>query len=155
MSKTKTNKPIRIFLIDWQSFWLTLGLTLVLGGAMVGIYLLGWDDNIVGSIVALVMALVFCTLILDLGLLITACITVAEGMVNAGKDSEGQLMVFHTDKVERIEVRDRAGNTLPEGKKKYRRVYLTFVMESGRTNPRPMNVLTEKQLKKVREVIGK
>lgn len=156
MSKKKANgKPVRIFLIDWRSFWLTLGLVLVCIAGLIGMYMLGWDENMIGSVVTLLMALFICVLFLDLGLLLTACITVAEGMVNAGKDNEGHLMIFHADKVERIEVRDNIGNVLPAGQKKYRRVNLTFVMESGRTNPRPMNVLTAKQLQKVREAIGK
>lgn len=156
MSKKEvSNKPIRIHLVDWQSFWLTLGLIIILAAAMVGLHLLGWDDGLLGGIVSIAMALVFCTLIFDIGLLLTAGVTVADGMVNAGKDSEGNLMVFHADKVVRVEVRDRAGNVLPEEQKKYRRAHLTFVMESGRTNPKPVNVLTQKQLKKIKNALGK
>jgi hypothetical protein len=121
----------------------------------VAVGVLGWWENVFVSIVTILVGAFGCMCIYDVALLMTACITFGEGMVNAGKNEQGQLMIFHADKVERIEVRDRAGNVLPEGQKKYRRVNLTFVMESGRTNPRPMNVLTAKQLQKVREVIGK
>ena len=144
----------RIPLIDWQSFWLTLGLTIILGVAMVGLYLLGWDDGMIGSIISLVMALIFCTLVIDLGLLLTACITLGEGVVNAGKDEQGSLLVFHADKVERIEVRDLACHPLPEDKKTYRRVKLTFIMESGRAHERKVNRLTQKQLDRVREAVA-
>jgi len=154
-SHVAANKPIRISLIDWQSFWLTLGLVVILATAMIGAYLLGWDDGLLGGLAVLLVGVVFCTLLFDIGLLLTACITIDDGMVNAGKDSTGQQLVFHADKVERIEVRDRAGNVLPDGEKKYRRVNLTFVMESGRTNPRPMNVLTQKQLQKIKKAFGK
>ena len=44
MSKKEvSNKPIRIHLVDWQSFWLTLGLIIILAAAMVGLHLLGWE----------------------------------------------------------------------------------------------------------------
>ena len=156
MRKKKANhKHIRIHLIDWQSFWLTLGLILVLATTMVGLHLLGWDEGLIGGIVSIAVALIFCTLVFDVALLLTTCITIADGMVNAGKDSQGNLLIFHADKVERIEVRDGTGNVLPEGQKKYRRVNLTFVMESGRTNPRPMNVLTQKQLQKIKSALGR
>lgn len=153
MSKKQKNLT-RIPLIDWQSFWLTLGLTIILAVAMVGLYLLGWDDGMIGSIVSLVMALIFCTLVIDLGLLLTACITLGEGVVNAGKDEQGSLMVFHADKVERIEVRDLACHPLPEDKKSYRRVKLTFIMESGRAHERKVNRLTAKQLARVRAAVA-
>ncbi len=153
MSK-KTKNLTRIPLIDWQSFWLTLGLVTILGGAMVVLYFMGWDDGMIGSIVSLVMALIFCTLVIDLGLLLTACITLGEGVVNAGKDEQGSLMVFHADKVERIEIRDLACHPLPEDKKIYRRVKLTFIMESGRAHERKVNRLTQKQIDRVREAVA-
>ena len=153
MSKKQKNLT-RIPLIDWQSIWLTLGLTIILAVAMVGLYLLGWDDGMIGSIVSLVMALIFCTLVIDLGLLLTACITLGDGVVNAGKDEQGSLMVFHADKVERIEVRDLACHPLPEDKKSYRRVKLTFIMESGRAHERKVNRLTAKQLARVRTAVA-
>ena len=156
MSKNQiSGKPIRIYLRDWQSLWLTLGIVLALTAAMIGIYMLGWDEGIVGSVATLLIMLFWCVFIFDLGLLLTACITIDDGMVNAGKDKDGNLMVFHADKVLRIEVRDGAGNVLPDDRKKYRRVQLTFVMESGRVNPRPMNVLTQRQLQKIRTALGK
>ena len=156
MSKQQTNdKPQRIRLIDWLSFWLTLGLVFVLAGAMVGMHLMGWDDGLFGGIASIAIALVSCTLIFDLALLLSAGITVADGMVNAGKDSQGNLMVFHADKVVEIQLRDKIGNILPQDQKKYRRVQLTFVMESGRTNQREVGVLTRKQLQKIKNAIGR
>lgn len=152
MSKHNKNL-IRIRLVDWMSFWLTLGLVIILAAAMAVIHSLGWDEGIVGSVISILIALFFCTLVVDLAMLLTACITVADGTVNAGKDAEGQVMIFHADKVERIELRDKAANVLPEDKKHYRRVYLTFVMESGRTNQREMNTVTQKQLDKIRAAI--
>ncbi len=153
MSK-KAKKLIRIPLIDWLSFWLTLGLVAILCALMVCIYLLGWDEGIIGSILSLVLAVICCTLFIDLGLLLTACITVGDGAVNAGKDEQGSLMVFHADKVERIEIRDLACHPLPEDKKTYRRVKLTFIMESGRAHERKVNRLTQKQIDRVREAVS-
>ena len=115
---------------------------------------MNWDENLIVSIVALLMALFFCMLVVDLGLLISACVTVGEGAVNAGKDESGQMMLFHADKVVRIEVRDLACHPLPEDKKVYRRVKLTFIMESGRAHERKVNRLTQKQLDRVREAVA-
>lgn len=154
MSK-KSKNLTRISIVDWLSFWLTLGLVFVLGGVMALIYFMNWDENLIVSIVALLMALFFCMLVVDLGLLISACVTVGEGAVNAGKDESGQMMLFHADKVVRIEVRDLACHPLPEDKKVYRRVKLTFIMESGRAHERKVNRLTQKQLDRVREAVAK
>ena len=153
MSK-KSKNLTRIPIVDWLSFWLTLGLVFVLGGVMALIYFMNWDENLIVSIVALLMALFFCMLVVDLGLLISACVTVGEGAVNAGKDESGQMMLFHADKVVRIEVRDLACHPLPEDKKVYRRVKLTFIMESGRAHERKVNRLTQKQLDRVREAVA-
>ncbi len=153
MSKKQKNLT-RIPLIDWFSFWMTLTIVIALAAIMVAIYLLGWDVGMLGSILALVLAVIFCTLFIDLGLLLTACITVGDGAVNAGKDEQGSLMVFHADKVERIEIRDLACHPLPEDKKIYRRVKLTFIMESGRAHERKVNRLTQKQIDRVREAVA-
>ena len=153
MSK-KSKNLTRIPIVDWLSFWLTLGLVFVLGGVMALIYFMNWDENLIVSIVALLMALFFCMLVVDLGLLISACVTVGEGAVNAGKDESGQMMLFHADKVVRIEVRDLACHPLPEDKKVYRRVKLTFIMESGRAHERKVNRLTQKQLDRIREAVA-
>ncbi|MBE6558873.1 MAG: hypothetical protein E7661_07710 [Ruminococcaceae bacterium] len=153
MSKKQKNLT-RIPVIDWLSFWLTLGLVVILMGAMVAIYYLGWDGHIIGNVVTIIMALFFCMLFVDLGFLLSACVTVGEGAVNMGKDEQGNLMVFHADKVERIEVRDLACHILPEDRKVYKRVKLTFVMESGRVHERKLNRLTEKQLARIREAVA-
>ncbi len=153
MSK-KSKNLTRIPLIDWLSFWLTLGLIFVLGGVMALVYFMNWDENWIVGIVALLMVVFFCMLVIDLGLIISACVTVGEGAVNAGKDEGGQMMVFHADKVVRIEVRDLACHPLPEDKKIYRRVKLTFIMESGRAHERKVNRLTQKQIDRVREAVA-
>lgn len=155
MSKNTKQKNItRIPLVDWFSFWMTLIIVIALAALMVAIYILGWDVGMVGSILAMVLAMIFCTLLVDLALILTACITIGDGAVNAGKDEQGSMMVFHADKVERIEVRDLACHPLEEDKKVYRRVKLTFVMESGRAHERKVNRLTAKQLARVREAVA-
>lgn len=153
MSRNNKNL-VRIPLVDWLSFWLTLGLIMVLGGVMALVYFMNWDENFIVGIVTLLLALFFCMLVIDLGLILSACVTVGEGAVNAGKDEGGQMMVFHADKVERIEVRDLACHPLPEDKKVYRRVKLTFVMESGRAHERKVNRLTQAQLDRIREAVA-
>ena len=153
MSKNKQKNVTRIPLIDWMSFSLTLGLAVILVGVMIFTNLMGWDVGMIGSVVSVVLLLIFCTLLMDLAFILTACVTIAEGAVNAGKDEQGQQMIFHADKVVRIELRDLACHPLDEDKKVYHRVKLTFVMESGRAHERKVNRLTQTQLERVREAV--
>ena len=154
MSKKKQKNIIRIPLVDWMSFYLTLGISAILMGVMILTNIMGWDVGVVGNVISLLLTLILCTLLIDLGFILTACITVGEGAVNAGKDEQGQQMVFHADKVVRIEVRDLACHPLPEDKKVYHRVKLTFIMESGRAHERKLNRLTQAQIERVREAIA-
>ena len=98
-----------------------------------------------------------CMCVYDLALLLTACITFGEGMVNAGKDERGQQMVFHAASVVRLEVRDKTANggdkPLPDDLAVYKNAELCFVMESGRVNRRKVSRLTAKQLAKVKAAL--
>ncbi len=155
MSKNKQKNVTRISLIDWMSFYLTLGLSLILIGVMIFTNLMGWDVGMIGSVISVVLLLIFCTLLIDLAFILTACVTIGEGAVNAGKDEQGQQMIFHADKVVRIEVRDLACHPLPEDKKVYHRVKLTFIMESGRAHERKLNRLTQAQIERIREAVAR
>ena len=146
-------RPIRIHLIDWRSVGLTALLLIALFGAMIAMQLAGWLDSVIGSLLSLVLCLFICVLLFDIGLLMTACMTFADGMVNAGKNAAGELMIFHAENVERLEIRDRNGVALPEDGRIYRKVELIFHMRSGRENARPLNVLTQKQLARIREAL--
>ncbi len=155
MSKKKQKNVIRIPLVDWMSFYLTLGICAILVAVMILTNVMGWDTGIVGNIISLVLTLIFCTLLIDLAFILTACVTIGEGAVNAGKDEQGQQMIFHADKVVRIEVRDLACHPLPEDKKVYHRVKLTFIMESGRAHERKLNRLTQAQIERIREAVAR
>ena len=75
-------------------------------------------------------------------------------MVNAGKDEQGQQMVFHAASVVRLEMRDKTGGKpLPDDLAVYRNAELCFVMESGRVNRRKVSRLTAKQLAKVKSAL--
>ncbi len=146
-------KPRRVYLRN--GVYITLTLLCIAGvfGILVGFGLLGLWDSAIGSILSVLIGAFGCMCIYDVGLLMTACITFGEGMVNAGKNAEGHLMVFHAASVTRLEVRDATGHSLPDDRPVYKNVDLTFVMQSGRVNTRRLNRLTAKQLSKVAEAL--
>ncbi len=138
-----------------QHVHILLTLLVVLGvlALFIGFELLGWWDNTIGS-VALVLVGAFGVMCLyDLGLLLTACLTFGDGMVNAGKNAEGQVMLFHATSVMRLEIRDRSDTVLPDDLPLYREVDLVFVMESGRVNRRHLSRLTAKQYAAIRAAL--
>ena len=138
-----------------QHVHILLTLLVVLGvlALLVCFQMLGWWDNIIGS-VALVLVGAFLVMCLyDLGLLLTACLTFGDGMVNAGKNAEGQTMLFHASSVVRLEIRDPGDTPLPDDLSLYRDVDLTFVMESGRVNRRRLSRLTAKQYAAIRAAL--
>ena len=91
--------------------------------------------------------------IYDLALLLTACITFGDGMVNAGKDENSQQMIFHASSVTRLEMRDKADKPLPEDAPVYKNAQLVFIMESGRVNRRKVSRLTAKQYARVKAAL--
>ena len=139
------DKPRRIFLRNWPYIWATLGIVIAVVIIIFGLELLGWWDNAIGSILVVLVGAFGCLCVYDLALLLTACITFGEGMVNAGKDENGQAMIFHTASVIRTEMRDKEDKALPEDSRVYRNAQLVFVMESGRVNRRKVSRLTAKQ----------
>lgn len=150
-------KPRRIRLFDGRSAFLTVLLIVVCLTSLILMETWGWFDNILGTLLLLAIAFFTCALIFDVGLIFSACVTIADGAVNAGKDKEGKLILFHCSSVERMELRDaKTDAVIPEDKKCYRKVRLTFVMESGRINQRETNYITQHQLNALRrEIMGK
>ena len=151
--KNTNYKLRRISLRDPLYILLTILIFLGLVAVLVTFELLGWFDNVVGSVLSVVMTLLACVCVFDLGLLFSACMTFGEGMVNAGKNDEGVQMVFHASEVNRLEVRDKENNTLPDGLPVYNRCEIVFVMESGRQNRRAMRRLTAEKLAVIREAL--
>ncbi len=144
-------KPRRVYLRNPVYILLTSLTVLGVVALLVGFQLLDWWDNVIGSVLSVLVGAFGCMCLYDLGLLMTACITFGEGMVNAGKNAEGQLMLFHAASVERIEVRDRRDTLLTDDRSVYKNVTLVFVMTSGRVNRRPVSRLSAAQLARVRE----
>lgn len=153
IKKTKKKDVVRIRLIDgWSILWTSL-LIIGLGGGILAMQLAGWLDNVIMSIVSVLLMAVLCTLVYDLGLLLTACVTIADGMINAGKDEQGTQLVFHTGNIEEIYLCDKHGQRVTEDRKRYTGVSLTFQMTSGRINRRAPRNYTQKQIDCIREAV--
>ena len=153
----KAEKPRRIRFVDGRSACLTAALIVLCLGAIVLLEILGWFAGIVGGLLFIVLAFFTCTLFLDMGFLLSACITVADGAVNLGKGKDGKLIMFHTSSVTRMELRDaKTDAVITEDKKAYRKVKLTFVMASGRVNEKEISYITAQKLHTLRrEIMGK
>ena len=147
------DKPRRVFLRNWPYIWATLGIVIAVAALIIGLELLGWWDNVIGSVVSVLVGAFGCMCLYDLALLLTACITFGEGMVNAGKDENSQQMVFHASSVTRVEIRDKDDKVLPDNAPVYKNAQMVFVMESGRVNRRKVNRLTQKQYAKVKAAL--
>lgn len=143
-------KPRRVYLRNGVYIWATIGVIVAVAAVIIGFELLGLWDNIIGSVLSVLVGAFGCMCIYDLALLLTACITFGEGMVNAGKDDRGQQMIFHAASVIRIEMRDNRGTVLPSDLPVYKNAELVFIMESGRANRRKVSRLTAKQLGRIR-----
>ena len=146
-------KPVRIRLVNGLHVCLTGLIILAVVAAMLVMQWLGWFDTIPGAVLSVLMGGLAVMCFFDMAMLLTNCITIADGMVNAGKNDQGELMVFHTESVERVELRDKAGQVVPEDRKKYRRVSVTFVMSSGRVNQRPLDTITQDKLNRLRKLM--
>lgn len=138
-------KPNRVFLRNWVYIWATAGVVAAAAAILIGLEMLGWWESTLGAILSVLVGAFGCMCIYDLALLLTACITFGEGMVNAGKDENNQQMIFHAASVVRLEMRDKNDKVLPEDAPVYKNAQLVFVMESGRVNRRAVSRLTAGQ----------
>ena len=145
--------PRRVFLRNWPYVWATLGVVIAVAALIFGLELLGWWDNAIGSVLVVLVGAFGCMCLYDLALLLTACITFGEGMVNAGKDENSQQMIFHAASVTRVEVRDKEDKPLPDDAPVYKKAQLVFVMDSGRVNRRKVSRLMQKQYGKVKAAL--
>lgn len=157
--RERKSKPpknvVRVHLMDGLYVLYT---SLILAVAIAAIIVMewrGWFDGIIGSVLAVVMGGVAVLCVFDLAMLLTACVTIADGQVNAGKNEQGQLMLFHVENIVSVELRDKSGNIVKEDRKKYARVAVTFVMSSGRINQRPFGHIRQRQLNNLRRALGK
>ena len=152
-AKIKASKSVvRIRLVNWLYVTLTFLIILACAAVMIVFEQLGWFEGFLGAVLSVLVAGFGVMCLFDEALLLTACITVAEGSVNAGKNEKGDLMIFHTRNIERIELRDKQGAVIPETKKRYFKAAVTFVMASGRVNQRPAGYVTQKKLDRLRLV---
>ena len=147
------DKPRRVYLRNWVYIWATLGVVAACVGVATMVGVLGWWENVLISIVTILVGAFGCMCLYDLALLFTACITFGEGMVNAGKNEQGQLMIFHATSVKHLEMRDKSDKPLPEDTPLYKDAEIVFVMDSGRVNRRKVSRLTQKQYAAVKEAL--
>ena len=145
--------PRRVFLRNWLYIWATLGVVIAVAALIIGLELLGWWDNAIGGVLVVLVGAFGCMCLYDLALLLTACITFGEGMVNAGKDESGQQMIFHASSVIRLEMRDKNDTVLPDDAPVYKNARIVFVMESGRVNRRAVSRLTAGQYARVKAAL--
>ena len=147
-------KPRRVFLRNSLYIWGTIGVIAAVIALLIGFELLGLWDNVIGSILSVLVGAFGCMCIYDLALLFTACISFGEGMVNAGKNPQGQPMIFHAASVSRLEMRDAEDKPLPEDAPLYKHAPLVCVLESGRVTRRSVSRLTQKQYGKIKEALA-
>ena len=145
--------PRRVFLRNWVYIWATLGVIVAVAAVLIGFQLLGWWDNVIGSVLSVLIGAFGVMCLYDVALLMTACLTFGEGMVNAGKDENNQQMIFHAASVVRLEMRDKEDHVLPEDASVYKNAQLVFIMESGRINRRKVSRLTAKQYARVKAAL--
>ena len=146
-------KPRRVYLRNWMHIWATVGVLAAVVAVLIIFEMQGWWDTVIGSVLSVLVGAFGCMCLYDTALLLTEALTFGEGMVNAGKNSQGQAMIFHAASVTHLEVRDKADNALPADARIYKNAELCFIMESGRINRRPVSRLTQKQLSNVREAL--
>lgn len=148
-------KTTRVFLRQWLNILITFAVLIAAFIAMAFLWNVGLLDGWIGSVTTVLLGIVGVTCLFDLAMLLTECVTVSDGMVNAGKNDAGDLMLFHADSVDRIELRDRQGQVVPEvSGGKYKRVRITFVMNSGRINQRKESRVNQSRLDELRRVIS-
>ena len=147
------DKPRRVYLRNWVYIWATLGVVAVVAAVIIVFENLGWWDNVIGAVLVVLVGAFGCMCLYDVALLLTACITFGEGMVNAGKDENSRQMIFHASSVTRLEMRDKEDKVLPNDAPVYKNAQLVFVMESGRVNRRKVSRLTAKQYTKVEDAL--
>ena len=146
-------KPRRVYLRNAGHIWGTLGIVIAVIAILIAFEVMGWWDNVIGAVLSVLVGAFGIMCAYDLALLLSACMSFGEGMVNAGKDERGQPIHFHAAAVVRLEMRDQADKPLPDDAPVYKNAEICFVMESGRINRRKVSRLSQKQLAAIRAAL--
>jgi hypothetical protein len=149
-----TPKVVRVRLADWFHAFLMLIISIAIVAVLLIFEWQGWSDGVIGSVVATVLAILACLCIFDVAVLLTACMTVSDGAINAGKNKYGDIMLFHIEEIAEINLCDKHGQVVVAGKRAYRNADLNFVMKSGRVNTRHFERITSKQLENIKRACG-
>ena len=145
---------VRIRLADTLNAFLMLLISIALVAFLLVMEWQGWSKGIVGSILSTAIAIIAALCVFDVAVLLTACMTITDGAINAGKNKYGEVMMFHIEEIDSITLTDKNGQRLDENKRAYRNVDLNFVMQSGRVNTRHFERITSKQLAKIKQACG-
>lgn len=145
---------VRIRLTDTVNALLMLLIAIALVAFLLVMEWQGWSKGIIGSILSTIIAVVAALCVFDVAILLTACMTVCDGAINAGKNKYGEVMMFHIEEIASITLTDKKGQPVAEDKRAYRNVDLNFVMQSGRINTRHFERITSKQLAKIKNACG-
>lgn len=140
---------IRIRLTDWLHAFIMLIIAFALVALLLVMEWLGWSKGVIGSVLSTIIAIAVCMCVFDVAVLLTACMTISEGAINAGKNKFGEVMLFHIEEIEKITLTDKNGNDCNE-KRAYFNADLNFIMKSGRVNTRHFERITSKQLENIK-----
>lgn len=152
-AKISESDVVRIRMTDTLNAVLMLLVVLCLTAIMIYFEKLGWFDSIGGGILSVILGGLLVTSMFDVGYLLSACITISGGVVNAGRSPNGDQLVFHLHSLSGVELRKKDGSSVEENKKYYRNVDIAFIMDSGRVNIRHVGRISNKQLNNIRHVL--
>ncbi|MBQ1233686.1 MAG: hypothetical protein IIW17_02440 [Clostridia bacterium] len=151
----KQTKKKRIPLVNGKYLCWTLLILLGEIALLVGAYLLGALDNVIGFIVLPFFGFFTVYTAYEAFVLALEGVSVsADGIVVAGKDAQGTAIHFEAGQLESIFPCDQKGNPLEEDKEKYESIGLAFRLQNGKMRIRQTSRLTKKQLARLREALG-
>ena len=150
----KQTKKKRIPLINGKYLCWTLLILLGEIVLLVGAYLLGALDNVLGFIVLPFFGFFTVYTAYEAFVLAMEAVSISkDGIVVAGKDAQGTAVHFEADKLESVFPCDKKGNPLPK-QDKYENIGLAFCLTDGKQKIRQTSYLTSKQLAKLRAELG-
>ena len=151
----KQAKNKRIPLVNGKYLCWTL---LILAGELIllcGAYLFGVLDNVIGYIILPFFGFLTLYTAYEAFMLALEAISISsDGVVVAGKDTNGQTVHFELDTLMCVFPCDQKGNPLPENQDKYENIGLAFRFKNGKQKIRQTSRLTAKQLACLRQELG-
>lgn len=151
----KQGKRKRIPLVNGKYLCWTLLILLGEIALMIGAYLLGALDTVIGYIVVPFFGFFTVYTAYEAVVLALEAVSVSrDGIVVAGKDAQGTNIHFELDKLACVFPCDQKGNPLTEDQKKYENIGLAFRFKDGKQRIRQTSRLTAGQLARLRAELG-